>query len=185
MWGEAQVLDANRTKLRMPKHHAPVYHQWSVLLHVQYVIEAAETLRFETGIDAVSAAIYHDAGKFVMFDATLLNYDLFAGHEDVSATLAREHGVDAAAVFAIANHDAAYRKGVDFDPNKFAALAGGDDEKLRQLVGLCACDAAGKGNTPAQREQRPKIARLLEAVARVHVRDEHLAEAVRRLAAGR
>jgi hypothetical protein len=184
-WGEAQVSEANRAKLRMSQHHAPVYHEWSVLLHVQRVIEAAEALRLETGVDARYTAIYHDAGKFVMFDKTLLTCDFFAGHEAISAALAQAHGVNTAAVFAIANHDAAYSPRVGFDARVFAALADGDEDKLRQLVGLCACDAAGKGNTPAQREQRPKIACLLQDVARDSLRDERLAEAVWRLAAGR
>ncbi len=175
--GTRLVSPENASALDDPKRHHQLWHQHSVLEHCKLVCLAAFIIQDRTGIAATVAAAYHDLGKFAMFDEVMAGrLQPFEGHEDRSADLAAEDGIPAAAVFAIRNHDAAYRKEIGFDPAKFAALAEGDCERLTQLVALCAADAAGKGWAPGQRRQRPKIARLLRAVAREHLGNQPLAE---------
>ncbi len=162
-------------------YHAPAYHSFSVLRHIRLVIIAAERIRGMCGVDARDAAVYHDLGKLRMFaTCDVRDADKFDGHEARSAEMAEADGISEAAVFAIRNHDAAYRKDIAFDPSRFVALAPGDVEKLRQLVVICAADAAGKGfRAPGSIKQRPQIAFLLWQVAHLHLEDGKLAHAVR------
>lgn len=162
------------------RYHAPHYHSYSVLRHMRFVAEAAARIKQESDVDVVSAALYHDVGKFVCItQRDVDDPEKFAGHEAISAEVALVDGLSEAAVFAIRNHDAAYRADVDFNPALFTALAEGDPERLRQLVGLCAADAAGKGFRAAGAyKQRPEIGKLLYQVAATRLEDVRFARVV-------
>ena len=159
------------------RYHAPYYHSHSVLRHMRFVAEAAARIQQESGVDVMAAALYHDVGKFsCIMERDINDQEKFLGHEARSAEIALADGLSEAAVFAIRNHDAAYRDDVDFDPAVFTALAEGDPERLRQLVGLCAADAAGKGfRAVGAFKQRPQIAKLLHCVAATRLEDVRFA----------
>lgn len=176
-----QTVGARRYALLIEARvHAPAYHSYSVLRHMRYVALAAERIKQESGVDAVAAALYHDVAKLGRVRTRDPDDpEKFAGHEEESAARAAADGLPEPVVFAVAHHDAAYRRDVAFDPAAFAAVAGGDPERLRQLVGLCAADAAGKGfRAPGARAQRPKIGELLFRVAATRLDDMRFARVV-------
>lgn len=176
-----RIVTGRRYALLMERHfHAPQYHSYSLLRHMRYVVRAAVRIRQESGVDVLAAALYHDVGKFAcVMERDVSDPEKFAGHEARSAEIAAADGLPPAAVLAIRNHDAAYRKDVGFDPVAFTALAAHDPEHLQQLVGLCAADAAGKGFlAPGAHKQRPKIAQLLFSVAATRLDDVRFARIV-------
>jgi len=130
--------------------------------HNALVVESAQRILALTGVDVVTAAVFHDLGKLGMFDNAIATGDyFFAGHEQLSVKLAEEQGLSGDVLHIIRYHDISYQHKPD---NILSKLCAGDVGMLRHLLAIAACDTAGKGWTDAQCVQRPQVAEKFRQV---------------------
>ncbi|MFA6272773.1 MAG: HD domain-containing protein [Patescibacteria group bacterium] len=156
------VLPQNQPLLFDPQHHNTTWHEFSLMRHNALVVEAAQRMLLLTGVDVVTAALFHDLGKLGQFNNAIATGDyFFAGHELLSVELAKNQGLGDHALHVIKYHDISYQHAAN---RILPKLCRGDVNMLRHLLAIAACDTAGKGWTEAQRKQRPQIAAKFQQV---------------------
>lgn len=156
--------------------HAPLWHQFPLLQHIDLTIAAAVEVFRQTGIDLVAILALHDLGKIDPFitycqNDTPANHRQYQNHEDSSAKIAAEYGFSPEVLFLLRWHDQAYS---GITPANLLKKCGGDKKRLTKLLLVFACDAAGKGWVPNQQKQRPQIAAFIEEVCNFAGLPEHI-----------
>ncbi|MFA6272094.1 MAG: HD domain-containing protein [Patescibacteria group bacterium] len=171
------VAEKNRPLLFEPVHHNTKWHEFSLMRHNALVVEAAQRMLVLTGVDVMTAALFHDLGKLVQFDNAVATGDyFFAGHEQFSVELAQKYGISGHVLHAIQYHDISYQHRAD---RILPKLCGGDVGMLRHLLAIAACDTAGKGWTDAQRVQRLKVAEKFHHVCEMAELDDSFADVIK------
>lgn len=156
-----------------PEHHAPAWHIHGILGHIFNVIVAAERLKEMTGVDVIDAATLHDIGKIYQFPAALKRFQAgqdgsteYLGHEQLSASVAKRHGLGSMHRAVIDAHQHAYTQARPRTIlKKLDCLTRENPIAVKCWLVLCAADAVGKGFTPNQIIQRPQIAQKFREVA--------------------
>ena len=155
-----------------PKYHAPMWHVHGVLGHAYNVWHAAQRFKEICGQDVTAMAVMHDICKFEGFPEAVaivakggIPDIAYVGHEGASGHFAAEHSfLPAADITSMSIHHHAYLGSRPYD---IVQALGSEKEAVLRWILLCACDAAGKGFTPAQIAQRPAIADKFRNTARL------------------
>lgn len=152
-----------------PQDHAPSWHEYGLLGHMQSVWVVAKELTMISQVDIRRIALLHDAGKIRQFGnavrmrrAGLEPHHAYVGHEHQSARIAAQNGMSDMDQRVIAIHHWIY---LGAGATKITDYLLRDQESVKKWLLLCAADARGKGWTENQKIQKPGLEQIIIEVA--------------------
>jgi hypothetical protein len=162
-----------QTALTDPQAHAPAWHEYSLLEHIEQTVDAADQILFlsrtlgeETDVRLpMGLHDLHKVKDFIRFcriGPSCPHYLQYFNHELGSAELAQRYGFNEETCFLIRWHGLAYS---GIKAAKLIDKYGRDRSLLIKLLFVFTCDAYGKGRNAKQLEQIPKIISLIQETA--------------------